>query len=88
MLDLGSTAFVIETTALPRRRLERYSTQLFDKWDHYISSIVAVPDYSIALEIEEGSIKGKGKIAVALGALYLGIGARQGSCRLTHAAIC
>lgn len=33
-----------------------------------------MPDYSISLEIEEGSIKGKGKIAVAVGALYFGIG--------------
>ena len=74
MLDLSSTAFLIDTTGLPRRRLERYSTNLFDKWDSYVSKIVAIPDYSIALEIEEGSIKGKGKIAVALGALYFGIG--------------
>ena len=74
MLDLSSTTFLIDTPGLPRRRLERYSTNLFDKWDLYISKIVAIPDYSIALEVEEGSIKGKGKIAVALGALYLGIG--------------
>ena len=74
MLDLGSTAFIIETPGLPRRRLERYSTQLFDKWDLYISSVVSIPDYSVALEIEEGSIKGKGKIALTLGALYFGIG--------------
>ena len=74
MLDLGITAFYIDTPGLPRRQLERYSTQLFDKWDYYISSLVSIPDYSIALEVEEGSIKGKGKIAVAIGALYLGIG--------------
>ena len=74
MLDLGSTAFYIDTPGLPRRRLERYSTQLFDKWDLYISRVVSIPDYSIALEVEEGSIKGKGKIAVAIGALYFGIG--------------
>jgi len=74
MLDLSSTIFYIETAGLPRRRLERYSTNLFEKWDSYVTSIVGVPDYSIALEVEEGSIKGKGKIAVALGALYFGIG--------------
>ncbi len=74
MLDLGSTAFIIETPGLPRKRLERYSTELFDKWDAYILNVLSIPDYSVALEIEEGSIKGKGKIAVALGALYFGIG--------------
>ena len=74
MLDLGSTAFIIDTPGLPRRRLERYSTQLFDKWDSYISRVISIPDYSVALEVEEGSIKGKGKIALTLGALYFGIG--------------
>ena len=74
MLDLSSTTFLIDTPGLPRRRLERNSTNPFDKWDLNISRIVAVPDYSISLEIEDGSIKGKGKIAVALGALYFGIG--------------
>ena len=74
MLDLGITAFYIDTPGLPRRRLERYSTHLFDKWDFYISNVVSIPDYSVALEVEEGSINGKGKIAVAIGALYIGIG--------------
>lgn len=74
MFDLGSTDFYIAVPSMPRSEFEKYSTRLFDEWDEYAASTLALPDYSLVLEVEEGSIKGSGKIAVVLGALYIGIG--------------
>lgn len=74
MIDIGSTSFLIKVPSLPRKEFERYSTNLFDAWERSVEQTLILPDYSISLEVEEGSIKGGGKIAVALGALYFGIG--------------
>ena len=74
MIEIGTTDFLISVPSLPRNEFKRYSTQLFDAWDRRVEQILMLPDYSISLEVEEGSVKGGGKIAVALGALYLGIG--------------
>lgn len=74
MIDIGTTDFYFAVPSLTKRRLERYSLHLFDRWEQNVEENLHVPDYSLALEIEEGSVKGKAKIAVALGALYLGIG--------------
>ena len=77
MIDIGSANFLIKVPSLPEDEFERYSTKLFDEWDRVVEQALDLPDYSLSLEIEEGSIKGRGKIAVALGALgvlYAGIG--------------
>ena len=74
MIDIGNTEFLIDVRSLAKDDFEAYSSHLFDTWDEYIEKSLKVPDYSISLEIEEGSIKGKGRIAVLAGALYLGIG--------------
>lgn len=74
MIDIGNTEFLIAVRSLAKDDFEIYSSRLFDNWDKYIEESLKVPDYSISLEIEEGSIKGKGTIAVAVGALYFGIG--------------
>lgn len=74
MIDIGSTNFLINVPSLPEEEFEQYSTKLFDEWDKSIEETLILPDYSISLEIEEGSIKGGGKIAITLGALYMGIG--------------
>lgn len=74
MIDLGATDFYIDVPSLPRHEFERYSTKLFDEWEAYVEQVLKVPDYSLALEVEEGSIKGGAKIATALCALYIGIG--------------
>ncbi|HBA86326.1 MAG TPA: hypothetical protein DCZ95_19775 [Verrucomicrobia bacterium] len=74
MIDLGTTHFCIRVPSVSRTEFERYSTQLFDEWEKDVSGILALPDYSLALEVEEGSVKGHGVIAVVLAALYLGIG--------------
>lgn len=74
MIDLGATDFYIDVPSMPRHEFEIYSTNLFDEWEIYVEQALKLPDYSLALEVEEGSIKGGGRIAVALGALYFGIG--------------
>ena len=74
MIDLGTTDFFIGVPSMPQPEFEKYSTQLFDEWEERVGRILKLPDYSLALEVEEGSVKGSGKIAVVLGALYLGIG--------------
>jgi hypothetical protein len=74
MIDLGATDFFIGVPSMPQHEFEGYSTRLFDEWEKYVGEILALPDYSLALEVEEGSVKGVGKIGVLLGALYLGIG--------------
>ncbi|MFG0407960.1 hypothetical protein [Pseudomonas sp. YQ_4] len=74
MIYLGGTDFYIDVPSLPRHEFEQYSTKLFDKWEVYVESALKIPDYSLALEVQEGSIKGGAKIAATLGPLYLGIG--------------
>lgn len=74
MIDLGGTDLYINVPSLPRDEFERYSTNLFDEWESYIGQILKIPDYALALEIEEGSIKVNAKIAAYLTALYIGIG--------------
>jgi len=74
MIAIGNTDFLIAVPSLAGDDFEIYSSNLFDTWDEYVEKFLKLPDYSISLEVEEGSINGKGKIAVALGALYLGIG--------------
>ena len=74
MIYLGGTDFYIDVPSLPRHEFEQYSTKLFDEWEAYVENALKIPDYSLALEVEEGSIKGSAKIAAALGAIYIGIG--------------
>ncbi|MFT6405938.1 MAG: hypothetical protein ACJAVI_004662 [Candidatus Azotimanducaceae bacterium] len=74
MLSIGQTAFDIRVPSLPKDAFKNYSTQLFDIWESEIAQSLSINDYALSLEVEEGSIKGKGKIAVAAGVLYFGIG--------------
>lgn len=74
MAHIGSTEFYIKEECLPIEQFEEYTSLLFDRWDDFIGKSTNLPDYSIALDIEEGSIKGKAKIVAGLGALYIGIG--------------
>lgn len=74
MIDIGTTDFYFPVSNLSKRQLEKYSTHLFDRWERSLENNLHVPDYALSLQVEEGSIKGSGRIAVLLGALYLGIG--------------
>lgn len=74
MLDLGSTEFHLAVPSVPAPELEALSTSLFDGWEAFTERSLALPDYSIFLQVEEGSIKGAARIGAILGVVYLGIG--------------
>lgn len=74
MIELGATSFHIHVPRLPPRELESFSTSLFDTWERSVEQTLTLNDYALSLRIDEGSVKGFGRIAVVLGALYLGIG--------------
>lgn len=73
MVELGTTDFRFDVPALSRSELRAYSTRLFDEWDERLGADFAVKDYSIRLEIEEGSLIGVAAVSATLGALYYGI---------------
>lgn len=70
MLDLGTTEFVLAIPSLPETELKRQSTSLFDDWEGYVDTALSLPDYSLFLQVEEGSVKGATRIGAAIGALY------------------
>lgn len=70
MIDIGSTEFYIGVPSLPREQFTSYSERLFDAWEARLASELPLDDYAIALDVEEGSIKGSGKAGVALTGLY------------------
>ena len=78
MLDLGSTDFNLAINAIDASRLETLSGVLFDEWETYVDRHLALPDYSLFLQVEEGSINGWGKIRSAAGVLVVGISAYGG----------
>ena len=51
---------------------EAYSSRLFDEWEARVSQELPLEDYALLLEVEEGSIRGSGKIkATAKAVFYL-----------------
>ncbi|WP_337247336.1 MULTISPECIES: hypothetical protein [unclassified Vibrio] len=78
MANIGTVDFYIGVPSLPREDFESYSTQLFDEWELYVGQNLELNDYSLVLEVEEGSIKAKGKILATASVLYFGI-AQYGS---------
>jgi hypothetical protein len=74
MIDLGTTEFRFAASQMNEAELKTHTTELFDAWETHIRGTLELPDYSLFLQVEEGSIKGGGAIAALLGALYFGIG--------------
>jgi len=74
MVNIGSTDFYISVPSLPRQELKKYSTLLFDDWEHYVESVLELSDYSLSLNVEEGSITARGIVTTTLGVLFIGIG--------------
>lgn len=78
MLDLGFTDFNLAIHSVEATRLETLSSALFDEWETYVDGHLALPDYSLFLQVEEGSINGWGKIKSTAGVLFVGISAYGG----------
>ena len=74
MLDLSSTEFHLAVPNVPEGELKRLSMSLFDSWAEYVDTALSLRDYSLLLQVEEGSVRGMAKVGVALGVLYIGIG--------------
>lgn len=65
MINIGTTDFYLDVPSLPPKEFESYSTQLFDEWEAYVDEVLKLPDYYLALDVQEGSISAKSKILVA-----------------------
>jgi len=74
MIDIVSTSFYIKSPVFDKDAFERRSSELFDEWESQVEIYLNLPDYALSLVLEEGSLKGRGKIAAAVTALYIGIG--------------
>jgi hypothetical protein len=73
MLDIGSTDFNLAIQSVNAPRLQSLSNDLFDEWETYVDQHLSLPDYSLFLQIEEGSINGWGKIKSTAGFLIIGV---------------
>jgi hypothetical protein len=78
MIDIVQAHFNFDTPAPPEDDLVAYAKRIFDEMDAATEKFLPFDDYSLYLAVEEGSIKGRGKVAVLAGTLYFGI-AQYGS---------
>jgi hypothetical protein len=78
MLDLGQTEFRLAIPSVAPATLESLSNSLFDEWEQYVGQALSLTDYSLFLQIEEGSINGWGKIRAGAGIFVAGITAYGG----------
>jgi hypothetical protein len=74
MLDVVTTSFYMKDPIFEEESFERYSNQLFEEWERYIANHLHLSDYAVTLVVEEGSIKGLGKIGASLLTIYTAIG--------------
>lgn len=75
MLDVVTTSFYIKSPVFDKAAFEHHSSELFDEWEAHVEAHLPLPDYALTLVLEEGSIKGRGKVAAYAAAVYFGIGA-------------
>lgn len=74
MVDLGSTEFHLAIPSFSEAELRRLSSRLFDSWEAFADDALSLPDYSLFLQVEEGSVRGLATVGAVLGAIYMGIG--------------
>lgn len=74
MVDLGTTEFHLAIPSFSEAELKRLSSRLFDSWETFADDALSLPDYSLFLQVEEGSVKGLATVGAVLGAIYFGIG--------------
>ncbi|BCO11606.1 hypothetical protein GEOBRER4_n3730 [Citrifermentans bremense] len=78
MIDIVRASFNFDTPAPTEDQLIAYARRIFDEMDAAVEEFLPFNDYSLYLAVQEGSVKGLGKVAVAASALYVGI-AQYGS---------
>lgn len=74
MVDLGSTEFHLAIPSYSEAELRQLSTRLFDSWESFAGDALSIPDYSLFLQVEEGSVRGLATVGAVLTAVYFGIG--------------
>lgn len=74
MITIGEARFHLRAPDLDDQALRDYATALFVDFDLAAAQLLPLSDYGIHLEVEEGSIKGRGAVFATAAALYLGIG--------------
>lgn len=70
MLSIGSTDFYLKAGTMSPAAFEEYTSRLFDAWEARVSQELPLEDYALILEVEEGSIRGSGKIKTTAKALF------------------
>lgn len=78
MIDIVRASFNFDAPAPPEDYLVVYAKKIFKEMDSAVEEYLPFDDYSLYLSVEEGSIKGLGKVALCAYALYEGI-AQYGS---------
>lgn len=78
MIDIVRASFNFDAPAPPEDHLIAYARRVFQEMDSAVEQHLSLEDYSLYLSVEEGSIKGIGKVALGAYALYQGI-AQYGS---------
>jgi len=73
MLSIGTTDFYIKAASMPPADFEAYSSRLFDEWEARVSQELPLEDYALLLEVEEGSVRGSGKIKATAKAVFYAI---------------
>lgn len=74
MVDLGATEFHLAIPSFSEAELRQLSTRLFDSWESFAGDALSIPDYSLFLQVEEGSVRGLATVGAVLAAVYVGIG--------------
>lgn len=74
MIDISRAYFRFDMPAPPEPELLEYAQSIFDDLDRLAARLMPLPDYTVYVAVEEGSVKGGGKILAAAGVLYFGIG--------------
>lgn len=69
MINIGSTELYINVPSLPLEDFKNYSTRLFDEWEEHVRDTLSLPDFYLALDVQEGSISAKSRILVSATAL-------------------
>lgn len=73
MIDIVRASFNFDVPAPPEDYLIAYAKRIFEEMDSAVEEYLSFDDYSLYLSVEEGSIKGLGKVALCAYALYQGI---------------
>jgi hypothetical protein len=73
MIELSRAYFRFEVPAPDEANLLAFARAVFQDFDRAADQLFPLPDYAVYVAVEEGSIKGGGKILAAAGAAYLAI---------------